>query len=152
MARWKSGYRLVGSLAFVLFAIYLFQLAPEAYPRRMPPEFFVKTIAVAVGVYFAINGAVAFANLVDPSRLMLVSTGFHIEGPSARKLVGWSEVDEFFISEIKLSKLIHYRLHTGAVCNLPTWYHEDPDLVVGALNRWLKMYRDVHSGPLRTSP
>lgn len=145
-ARWKTALACLSCVAFVFIGLWIFNMPVEDYTRRMPPEPITKALAVLLVLYFGWRGAVAFANTGEPSRLILTSAGFRVEGVSARPLVAWADVEEVFVEEVKLSRHVFYReasLYpgTGRCHHLPGQFEEGPDLVCSTMNRWLKVHR-----------
>lgn len=151
-ARGKTALAFLVCVGFVLLGLWLFTLPVEEYARRTPPEVITKGVGAIVVLFFGWTGAFAFANTVEPSRLILDSRGFRVEGPSFRPLVAWAAVEEFFVEEIKHSKHMFYReaaAYPGAPGRrrgLPRHFEAGPDFIVSALNRRLKAYRQRLAG------
>ena len=145
--RGKAALVFLGCVGFVLLGLWLFTLPVDEYTRRTPPEVITKGVAAIFVLFSGWNGALAFANTVEPSRLILDSRGFRVEGPSFRPLVAWGDVEEFYVEEIQHSKHMFYREAAGyrgapgRRRGLPRHFEAGPDFIVSALNRRLKAYR-----------
>ena len=144
----------------MLSGLWLFALPVEEYARRMPPEVITKGWGVVTVLFFGWTAAVAFADTMDPSRLILNDEGFRIEGPSHRAIVRWDDVEDFFIQEMKFTKFINYRLRSelpnveGPRHSVRGHFEADPDTIVGALSSRLKRWRHslVGSGQTQLPP
>lgn len=131
---------------FVLVGYWQFGVPPEEYVRPRT-EFVVKAGAVMSVLFFGWIGINTALEAIIPSRLILSSSGIRIEGVSHRSVVNWGDVENFFLLELHLQKLIYYRLRqetpdvSGRRRHLVGLYEADPDTIVAALNSRLKRYR-----------
>lgn len=148
--RWKTALTVLGAAAFVAIGVFMVRGAMDESARRSPEM--IHLMGWICIVFFGGTGLLGLWGLYRPAELRLTPEGFQVKGLRLGRVVQWREIQQFYITQVRSTKIVRYRLHSapndfqramGREPNgmwtdgsIPTHLELHPDKVAALLEDW----------------